>query len=82
MTCQSALSRPDISGWGEIPWYRRLLGDEPVAWIVLADDVPEESKTKVEQAFPEALVERERVRAQGALTSAASVFSIAASLRR
>ena len=58
------LNRPDISGWGEIPWYRRLLGDEPVVWIVLARDVPDESKTNVERAFPEALVEQEPLHAQ------------------
>jgi hypothetical protein len=46
---------PPPPNWGEIPWYRRLLGDEPVAWIVLPSGISPESRSNVDAVFPEAL---------------------------
>ncbi len=50
---------PDIAHWGEIPWHRRLFGDEPVMWIVLSGDVSDESMAQIKLSFPEGSVERE-----------------------
>ena len=39
-----------------IPWYRRLLGDEPVGTLGLPIDATEEDRRRIQAAFPEAIL--------------------------
>jgi hypothetical protein len=41
---------------GSIPWFRRLLGDEPVGSLGLPSDMPEQERRHIRQAFPEAII--------------------------
>ncbi len=50
---------PGIPHHGEIPWYRRLLGDEPVLLIDLREDVSEEAEDRVRRAFSESIVNQD-----------------------
>src|SRR5262245_33856072 len=36
-----------------VPWYRLLLGDRKIAWIMFYPDCPPEDKEQIQDAFPE-----------------------------
>jgi hypothetical protein len=37
-----------------VPWYRRILGDRPVVYLMLYPDCPADEKDQIEAAFPDA----------------------------
>ncbi len=38
----------------EVPWFRRLLGDKPVAWVYLPLDTPLDERQRILSFLPEA----------------------------